>query len=536
MRILVLGDVHLPFTNWDCVKAASEFAKAYKPNLIVQIGDLVDSYNWSLFKKSTDAPSPHEEMELAIDSFYKLMYSFPKKLGWQILEGNHCLSSDTEIYCNGGWKKFDQINKGDICYGLDLEGKLVEQKIEDIIIKNYHGEMIKYQYQLTDPEHRMLYKEQNKKILLYDEVKNIKGRRIQIPISAYSYNLIDDTKYSDDEIAITAWLLTDSSIRNDYVYFHQGDKYKIITDILNNLHVKYSIYTRSRNITHICGKKLKNKPKPSNDIHLNREGSNKLLNLIDNKDKNRIPKWVYNLSKRQFDIFLKHLMIADGTMGTTFYCSRKQFGEQFELLCFKNGYSVKFSNYKTHNGIYQRYYICEKSWGNGFDGKFENGISKIDYNDIIWCVSVANSNFLVRREGRSFITGNCRRKMLRAMDVNLPKQLIKPLGELFVDSRCQWHLEIDPLILDNTAFIHGDEMAGNAWQKAQKLGMNLIQGHDHQGYLQFINTFKKRIFGMSVGCMIDGASIAARYAAKNPMKCFLGWATLTDGVPHLYPF
>ena len=79
-------------------------------------------------------------------------------------------------------------------------------------------------------------------------------------------------------------------------------------------------------------------------------------------------------------------------------------------------------------------------------------------------------------------------------------------------------------------------MAGNAIQKAGKLGMSLVQGHDHMAYMSYINTFYKQIFGMSVGCMMNPTSIAARYAAKNPMKMWSGWATITNGEPQLHRF
>lgn len=219
MKVLVLGDVHLPFTNWDCVEAAAEFAKDYKPDLIIQVGDLIDQYNWSLFRKSPDAPSAAQEFEQTVECFHRLMGMFPKKVPWRVLEGNHC-----------------------------------------------------------------------------------------------------------------------------------------------------------------------------------------------------------------------------------------------------------------------------------------------------------------------------RRHMLRAFDCNLPKQLIKSLDDVLVDERVVWHLSTDPLVADKVTYIHGDEMGGNAWQKAQRMGTCLVQGHDHLGYLQYINTFKSRVFGMSVGTLMDSTSIAGRYAAKNPMKCFLGWATVEDGTPHLYPW
>lgn len=124
----------------------------------------------------------------------------------------------------------------------------------------------------------------------------------------------------------------------------------------------------------------------------------------------------------------------------------------------------------------------------------------------------------------------------KAMEANLPKALIKSLDEVFKADDVTFYKNSHPYTIDEMVFIHGDEMGGNAWQKAQKLGKCLIQGHDHVAYLQYVNTFNRQIFGMSVGAFIDINSIAARYAARNLMKCWTGFATITDGVPQLYPW
>jgi len=124
---------------------------------------------------------------------------------------------------------------------------------------------------------------------------------------------------------------------------------------------------------------------------------------------------------------------------------------------------------------------------------------------------------------------------MRACEANLPRKLVKTLSELFPYDNVHWHMNPEPFVLDNVAFIHGDEMAGNVVQKTKTLGHSLVQGHTHQASLHYVNTFKHQIFGMEVGCLIDGASIAGRYAAKNPMRMWTGVATITDGVPALRP-
>lgn len=128
------------------------------------------------------------------------------------------------------------------------------------------------------------------------------------------------------------------------------------------------------------------------------------------------------------------------------------------------------------------------------------------------------------------------RPMKKALEAGTPKQLIKSIDQIFDYEGWHWHLSNVPYEEDGVCFIHGDELAGNAWQKAQKMGKSVVQGHDHQGYLHYINTFGKSIFGMSVGCMIDEKAIAFRYAAKNPFRCWKGFGLMVDGVPSLVPY
>lgn len=136
------------------------------------------------------------------------------------------------------------------------------------------------------------------------------------------------------------------------------------------------------------------------------------------------------------------------------------------------------------------------------------------------------------------LEGNhCRRIMMRATEAQVPRKLVRRMDEIFdLPDNVVWHLDSKPLILDGVRYIHGDELGGNAWQKAQRMGVSIMQGHDHQGYVHYVNTFDHRIWGASAGCMMDAHSIAARYAAKNAMRCWLGWAVVEDSVPRLVPY
>lgn len=124
----------------------------------------------------------------------------------------------------------------------------------------------------------------------------------------------------------------------------------------------------------------------------------------------------------------------------------------------------------------------------------------------------------------------------KAVEVGLPKQLIRSLEDLFPYEGWTWHMSTKPLMVDGIMFIHGDEMAGGALQKAAKLGRSVVQGHVHKGNLNYVDIFDKQIFAVESGCVIDREAIAFRYAAKHPLSCFIGWTEIHNGVPHLVPF
>lgn len=91
MKILVLGDLHMPFHNKKALKEAQYAIKHEKPTHVVQIGDLYDQYSFSRFTRK-NVTSPEEEVrkgrEEAIDLWSSISRSTPNAKKYQIL-GNH---------------------------------------------------------------------------------------------------------------------------------------------------------------------------------------------------------------------------------------------------------------------------------------------------------------------------------------------------------------------------------------------------------------------------------------------------------------
>lgn len=130
-----------------------------------------------------------------------------------------------------------------------------------------------------------------------------------------------------------------------------------------------------------------------------------------------------------------------------------------------------------------------------------------------------------------------RRHKMRAMEAAIPSQLVKPLSAMFPYKNWVWWVQQKPLAIDGVDYVHGDELGGRAVQKAGRCGRSIVQGHLHtDAGVTYIQSFHRQIFGADIGTLMDVKSLAARYAHKRLLRSWLGWATITDGVPHLYPY
>lgn len=124
----------------------------------------------------------------------------------------------------------------------------------------------------------------------------------------------------------------------------------------------------------------------------------------------------------------------------------------------------------------------------------------------------------------------------KALEAGIPKELIRSLEEVFDFEGWSWHLTDKPLIVDNIAFVHGDESPGNISVKTRQYGMSVVQGHSHKASLSYINLFDKQMFAAEVGWLGNDQELAFAYASKSPNRSWSGLMLITDGVPHLLPY
>lgn len=85
-KILVLGDSHLPYTDFEIIEQARDFARKFKPDIVISTGDMTDQKYWSRFPKSPEDDGGLEEWEKVLKGAKQFAKMFPELI---ILNSNH---------------------------------------------------------------------------------------------------------------------------------------------------------------------------------------------------------------------------------------------------------------------------------------------------------------------------------------------------------------------------------------------------------------------------------------------------------------
>jgi predicted phosphodiesterase len=86
MRLLILGDIHIPAHDPKIFDKLRLIMKMYKPEKIIQLGDIVDFKAWSRFQKNPEDDSPNREwikVKKALDKLHEIIPNMT------IIQGNH---------------------------------------------------------------------------------------------------------------------------------------------------------------------------------------------------------------------------------------------------------------------------------------------------------------------------------------------------------------------------------------------------------------------------------------------------------------
>lgn len=122
------------------------------------------------------------------------------------------------------------------------------------------------------------------------------------------------------------------------------------------------------------------------------------------------------------------------------------------------------------------------------------------------------------------LIGNHDRMVMRkAQTSDIPSAWIKSYNEV-LGTNWNW---TERIVYDGVQFVHGE--GGTASTKSKNDMMSTVQGHIHtQCYTMWSVGRNFKVFGMQVGCGVNGSSYAAAYA-KNFKKQAIGCGVVLGG-------
>jgi predicted phosphodiesterase len=130
LKVLIVGDVHVPFEHPNYIKFLRDQKERLKPDVVVFIGDIVDHYAHSRFTLDPDQQGQKPEWQQAMVHIAKFYELFPEAI-WIV--GNHdrrpyrkamdaglgrlVMKDLAEVYhCPPGWEIVDSTEIDDVFY------------------------------------------------------------------------------------------------------------------------------------------------------------------------------------------------------------------------------------------------------------------------------------------------------------------------------------------------------------------------------------------------------------------------------------
>ena len=322
-----------------------------------------------------------------------------------------CLSEDTEVLTNNGWKKYNEIQYDDLIMSWDNNNDILEfNKIDDILIKEHEEEMIQFKNDDTDQlltsNHRVYQK--SRIIKMIDGQRNItfekdwnvkiaedinRWNTINLPLSSYHEGIgIGGNDYAE----LLGWIwsegefdkigygvrISQSSVNHDYV-----DNIKILFEKLN---IEHKLYTRDR------------KYKERNYIEYTWFISGNYAKQLRDSLKNKKLSYdlIFKMTQEEKKSFLKTAKQGDGSKrDLIIYQNDIEQLEILQTMFHLVGHQARI-NYNKNSVAFRRSNTTQLQTRH-----LKNNYKK-EYKGIVWCVAIENKAFIARRNNRLFITGN----------------------------------------------------------------------------------------------------------------------------------
>lgn len=329
-----------------------------------------------------------------------------------------CLTPDTRVYIrNKGFVNYIDVKEGEEVLGVYRRGKERKfrtkwHKIKKNITLDYKGKI----YETTSPILKMAVTPDH--FVLMTASKNYKKLRYEPAIKVFNRSCMavpmageieqKDTNLSNDEIKLLAWFVAEGSWlqnKNGIQIYQNEDGIKQITDLLDKLEYKYSIYRGNGKFAKV--------------IYISKTHKRLFLEWNNPKNKLDISRLISECSVRQLKIFINEYILGDGNIQSpnsfVIYTKSKQLAEQLSMVGILVGWRNKIHRRVRHiwNKDFEAYELY--FYKNDLAEIPKRMFSQFYYDGQVFDLETEMGNFLVERKGTFFFTGNCGNHDLKLM-------------------------------------------------------------------------------------------------------------------------
>jgi ribonucleoside-triphosphate reductase (formate) len=310
----------------------------------------------------------------------------------------HCVDEDTEILTKNGWKKYSDVCIGDIIYSYNPGTNILEyDSVESVIINpDYKGSMFHLQGKgidmLVTDEHRVPYRGNNGTYKV-SIAKDFFKSKIATIYKSFLFNN-KGVELDDNMLRLYIYLAADGSLANKTLCrfnLKKERKIVLVRQLLDDMALDYSE---------------------------NRSGGHTRFNF-------QMPKELYNWRIKGLDLKLLNSNRAQATIirqsysetdgsGDLIFTSKAEEVDILQQLFILNGFSCKVHSRKGHgfskNTSYQLSVVNKTTQTMP---RINERVKVIEnFNRLVWCITCKNGNFIARRHGGVFLTGNCHEKLV----------------------------------------------------------------------------------------------------------------------------
>lgn len=346
-----------------------------------------------------------------------------------------CLSEDTEILTENGWKTYRDVQVG--CKVLAWDSTTEElrlEEVEDVTVAPYEGDMVKFCNDNTDqlltPNHRVYKKHRQRfrsggtNAAWFDEQWNVseageinRWNHVKLPVAGYH----DGKGIGGDTYAeLLGWVFTEGGFdqQGTGVRITQSsvnaDKVEMIGRCLRNESIVHRIYTRDR--------EYKGRTYTEYTWFISGTDAQRIRRSLPDKH----PTWdlLWSMTQSEKVAFYNAAMLGDGS-GMTFFQKDNIDREWFQALLHCIGMQGRDNPRK----------LCVSCHDNKTTELQKRHLkdSHQYYKGDVWCVSVPSRAFVARRNGKVFITGNSgfpkSHDISQSIDKELGAKRVQPISD-----------------------------------------------------------------------------------------------------------